>query len=66
MIGGNPHGRDGLTNALRDYDDGGTDERECIVDCLTELLHFADQYAVSFDSALEMARRHFTAEQVTS
>lgn len=41
--------------ALEDYETG-------LVDALANLLHFARRYAIDFDEALFMARRHHTEE----
>ena len=46
---------------------GNPDERDrnktALIDCLTDLMHWADAFDVSFDNALRTARSHFDAEQ---
>lgn len=43
---------------------GHLDGQEVVVDCLTNLRHFAALHAVDFDDALRVSGEHFEAESV--
>lgn len=49
-------------DALTDYSDP-EDERTCLIDLLTDLMHLCRVRGHCFESALSMARMHFEAEQ---
>lgn len=53
-----------LVGHINHFQDGDLDAREVIVDCLTDLMHFAKQEGVNFENASTSADHHFFCEDV--
>jgi hypothetical protein len=52
-----------LIGHIGSYQDGNLDAREVLVDCLTDLMTFAEQEMISFNGAIDSATYHYEYER---